>query len=690
MRVILSWLKDYVDIRIPPESLAEKLTMAGLEVTSLSRVDQDVVMEIEVTPNRTDCLSMVGIAREVAAVTGKSLKLPKTASFRGISSLSIPIQIQDKKLCGRYLGRVIKNVHVAPSPDWFAHRLEMMGVRAVNNIVDITNFCLLELGQPLHAFDLDKLNGQKLIVRRAFNEEEIVTIDGVKRQLSTDMLVIADKQKAQAIAGVMGGQMSEVSENTKHILLESAYFQPLNIHNTSRKLGLATQSSYRFERGVDLEGVYAGSLRAIELIKKLARSGKRKAKPVAIGKLINKGSKSSQTNKVRLRFNKVEEYLGMQVPAAQVKEALRKLEFTIVRKSKEGIMVDVPSFRPDVTREADLIEEIARLVGYDKTPLSLTQLLPQPSYLGELELANEQAYHQIRQILSSLGLSEIMTYSLISRQALRRLESPFENIVTVRNPLSYAQEIMRPTLMVGMLNTLVTNLNRKNISLKLFELSRVYVRKDSKSIEELAHLCIGMAGKRSESWLEKSQEYSFFDLKGTLEALLHKLGVKNIEFLPVRQPNYVPGRCAKLMAGQQELGNLGEINKEVLNKFDIAHPTFLCELKLYKLLPYIGPEKKFIPLARFPAIERDISLIAPQEVRSGEVMALIKKMGRGLVEQVALFDQYFGEQISHGFRGLAYSIKYRSRENTLTAEEVDKLHGQIRQALIDDLKVQIR
>jgi phenylalanyl-tRNA synthetase beta chain len=278
MRVSFNWLKDYLDIRTSAGTLAERLTMAGLEVTSLTRIDEDTVWEIEVTPNRTDCLSIVGIARELAAITGKRLKLPKIGSFRGKSSAVLPIQIQAKSLCSRYLGRVIKNVRVGPSPPWLIQRLEVMGVRALNNIVDITNFCLLEFGQPLHAFDLDKLQGKRLIVRLAREGENIVTIDGVNRKLDSETLVIADKVSPQAIAGIMGAKGSEVGEETKNILLESAYFDPLSIHNTSRKLGLATQSSYRFERGVDLEGVYLSSLRATELIKRLAR-------PVALCKI---------------------------------------------------------------------------------------------------------------------------------------------------------------------------------------------------------------------------------------------------------------------------------------------------------------------------------------------------------------------------------------------------------------------
>jgi len=687
MRVSFNWLKDYVDIRISPGVLAEKLTMTGLEVTSLTRLDQDTVLEIEVTPNRTDCLSIVGIAREVAAITDKKLRIPRTPSFRGASRLSLPIQIRAKSLCRRYVGRVIKNVKVGPSPAWLIRRLEAMGVRSVNNIVDITNFCLLEFGQPLHAFDLDKLQGRRIIVRRASEGEQIVTIDGVRRDLDPAMLVIADKFSPRAIAGIMGGGNSEVSDATTTILLESAYFDPLSIHNTSRKLGLASQSSYRFERGVDLEGVYQASLRATELIKRL--DGKN-PKIVTVGRLIDKGKKRGRVNKVRLRYAKAGEVLGVEVPPAQIREILRKLQFSIVRKSKESFTVSVPSFRSDITREADLIEETSRLYGYDKIPSNLSRLMPNLSCAGGGNLFSEVSYSVVRQILSSLGFNEIMTYSLISRQALRKLDLSGDNIITVKNPLSYEQEILRPTLLAGMLNTLLTNINRKNTNLKLFELSRIYLKAGRACTKELTNLCIGIAGKKSDNWMRKADEYCFFDLKGIVEILLNKLGVENFRFSQEPFPAFIPGRCAAVALGEDTFGFLGEVKREILERFDISCPVYACKLQLHKLLAHIRREKRFVPLARFPSIHRDISLIVPQEVDSEQIVSLVNKFGRDLVAKVTLFDQYFGEQIPSGFRGLSFSIEYCSVERTLTAAEVDKLHAQVRQALNRELAAQVR
>jgi len=693
MRVSLAWLKNYVDVRLSPKDLAKELTMAGLEVTSLTDVEQDTIMEIEVTPNRTDCLSIIGVAREVAAISGKKLKLPKIPSVRGVSALSVPIQIQDKskKQCLRYIGRVIKNVNVGPSPEWLVQRLENMGVRAVNNIVDITNFCLLEFGQPLHAFDLDKLQGSRIIVRAAQDKEEITTIDGVRRELKPNILVIADKNNPCAIAGIMGGKTSEVCEDTRNILLESAYFDASSIQKASRELGLATQSSYRFERGVDLEGVCLGSLRATELIKKLAGPGKKRAKAVTIGRLIDKGKKKEQSLKVRLNFAKVSQTLGVEISPKAIKEILRRLGFSIVRKSKDGVMVVVPSYRSDITREADLIEEITRLFGYENIPVSLTRLAPELTSSGKLELASQENNQLIRETLVSLGFNEIMTYSLINRGTLQKLDFPNENLIALRNALSYDQEILRPTLLAGMLGTILTNINRKNMNLKLFELSRTYTRESNEAdVQELDSLCVGIAGKKGDSWLEKRGEFSFFDLKGALESLLSRLGLNEVRFREDEFPIFTPGRCASVVVKDENFGFLGEVKRQILNRFDISCPVYLCELKLNKLIAYIAKEKKFVPMVKFPSTERDISLVAAQEVSSGEIIALINKIGRELVAKVTLFDEYFGEQIPAGFRGLAYSIEYQSSERTLTAEEVDKLHQRVRLALTEELKLQLR
>ncbi len=690
MRASLKWLNDYVSIKFSAKELAEKLTMAGLEVTSMNEAEGDTIMDIEVTPNRADCLSIIGIAREISAIMGKALQLPRVTRIRGKASLVIPVTVENKTFCPRYTARVIKNIKVGPSPQWLVKRLEAMGVRSINNIVDITNYCLLEYGQPLHAFDLDKLNGQKIIVRPAVKEEQIITIDGVSRKLDKDMLVIADKNAPIAIAGIMGGKDTEVGESTVNIVLEGACFDAMNIHNTSRKLGLASQSSYRFERGVDIEVVETASLRATELIKKLSIHEGKKTKAVAIGHFTDKGLKKAPRNKVRLRFAKVNQLLGVEMPAASIKQGLKLLGFDIKSRSKQGLMVEVPCFRPDVTREADLIEEAARLYGYENVPLRLSQLTPNLESAGSLELASSEAFDLIRQSLSYLGFNEIMTYSLISRQALRKLRVGLDHVLAVKNHLSYEQELMRPTLIPGMLNALITNINRKNNNLKLFELSRVYCRKDGQEIQELTHLAIAMAGKRADSWMHGAGDYCFFDLKGVIETLFNKLGVRDVRFVEQGSELFTPGRCAQLVIKGEPIGLLGELSQEHLRRFDIEQPVYIAELEAYKALVDISQEKKYVPAARFPAVDRDISLLVSQDIRSEQIVELIKQHGGQQVTKVTLFDEYFGEQIPKGFRGLSYSIEYRNPEKTLTSDEVDGLHKQVCQALAEELKAQLR
>ncbi|MFH1244983.1 MAG: phenylalanine--tRNA ligase subunit beta [Candidatus Omnitrophota bacterium] len=700
MRVSYNWLKDYVDISVSAGELADKLTIAGLEVTSLTTAQEDSIMEIEVTPNRTDWLGMIGIAREIAAITGKKLKLPVYSALPKEADWTLPIQIQAKSLCSRYIGRIIRNVQVAPSPAWLVQRLEMMGVRAVNNLVDITNFCLLESGQSLHIFDLDKLQGPKIVVRAAREGEEIVTLDGVKRILDPSILVIADASAPQAVAGIMGGKDSEVSEATTNILLESAYFTPLNIHNASRKLGLVTQASYHFERGAEWENVYWTSRRATGLINDLAGGAE-----ISCGRLMDTGTKPAGAKKIRLRYSRVQELLGVKIPPAQIKKSLERLDFSITRASKNSLTAQAPSFRMDVGSEADLVEEVARLYGYDKIPLSTASLCrtigAEPISSAELETETRQAL--IRQILASLGLSEMLSYSLISRQSLEKLKWPADNIAAVGNPLSSEQEIMRPTLLAGMLNALQMNLNRNNTNLKLFELSRVYLEpatrsplgeaegsRGEKDISEVNNLCLALAGKDSDHWARKAGGYSFFDLKGIVETLLDKLGVKAFTWQQADTRPFVLGCCAYLYIEKELIGALGEVHKDVLQSFDIDCPVYAGELQVDKVIKYICLEKKFAPLARFPSMTRDVSLIVPFDLKSEQITAAVKKKGRELVADIVLFDQYLGGQIPPDCRGLSYSIEYRSQERTLTAEEVDKLHGEIRQALISELKAQVR
>ncbi|HDP16364.1 MAG TPA: phenylalanine--tRNA ligase subunit beta, partial [Candidatus Omnitrophica bacterium] len=460
MRVSLNWLKDFISIKGGIEKVQDDLTMTGLEVTSVVNIEGDSVMDIEITPNRPDCLSVLGVARELAATADKPLNIPQSITKyymkQGRSRGAAKIEIQDKKACSRYVGCIIKNVQVGPSPKWLVQRMNVMGLRSVNNIVDITNHVLFESGQPLHAFDLDKLEGSRIIVRKARKGESIITIDGIKRELDPAMLVIADAGKPVAIAGIMGGKETEISNETKNILLESAWFEPLMIRKTQRLLGLASESSYRFERGVDPGMVLAASARAQEMIKKEA--GGRLS-----GKITDTGSKPAKDKEIMLALNEVQRVLGVEISPAKAMEFFRRLNLKAVKKAKDRIQVIIPSYRQDLEYEIDLIEELARLYGYDKIPAKC----PRFTMHNALEAEKKDFVllaKSIKKKLCSLGMTEILTYTLSSRAAVEALGKPFSGLVRLSNPLSANQEFMRPSLLSEMMDVMSWNLNRKNSS----------------------------------------------------------------------------------------------------------------------------------------------------------------------------------------------------------------------------------
>ncbi|NQT22060.1 MAG: phenylalanine--tRNA ligase subunit beta, partial [Candidatus Omnitrophica bacterium] len=441
MKASLSWLKDYVDIKLPADNLANILTMAGIPAEHVEKVGNDWCLEFEITANRSDCLSIIGIAREIAAITGKKLKLPKDlkrmAGKKALSSQRLQINIKDKKLCPRYTGRIITGIKVVPSPKWMQEKLVSVGLRPVNNIVDITNFLLMETGQPMHAFDLDKIKGN-IEIRKALKGETIKTIDGINQTLEEGMLLIADDKSPIAVAGVMGGIDTEVSRETKNILLESAYFDPISVRRTSRKLKLASESSYRFERKVDFEMVMPASDRAALMINTLA-GGK-------IGKLIDSGSKAVSPISIKFNPEKANVLLGLDIPLKKQKDILKSLDFGVQGK-KNILKVKVPSFRRDISQEVDITEEIVRIYGYDKISLTI------PKMVGHSKLTDKSdiVKAEIRKYLSSMGLNEIITYNLISEEMLKGFSTGESSIVRLVNPLSREQGILTESLIPGIL-----------------------------------------------------------------------------------------------------------------------------------------------------------------------------------------------------------------------------------------------
>ncbi|MCM8782034.1 MAG: phenylalanine--tRNA ligase subunit beta [Candidatus Omnitrophica bacterium] len=677
MKISYNWLREYVDVKNSPQQVAEWLTMAGLEVTSLEKEGKDTILEIEVTTNRPDWLSVIGVAREISAITGKHLKIPKVQHKSPIvRNRQIKVEIQDKILCPRYTARIIEDVHVGPSPQWLKGFLEAVGIRSINNVVDITNFCLIELGQPLHAFDYDKLIGQTIIVRKAKKGERIVTIDKAQRELDSDTLIIADEKRPVAIAGIMGGVETEVSESTKTVLVESAYFDSISIRRAQRKFGLTTDSSYRFERGVDLEGVLFASDRAAGLMAEVC-GGK-------IGILKDVGTKAAKTNYIRLSLDKANKILNLNLPPIAVKRILENLGLKVAGAQKE-MRIEVPSFRRDLKNAEDLIEEIARMHGYDKIPTTI------PKMVGHVERKAFQRTieESVREILIAEGLDEVINYSLVSQEDLKILGLGGEDVILIKNPLSKQQEAMRPSLIPCMLNVARFNINRKIEDLSIFELSKVYFASKDKKYKEETALCMLSSGKSKNDWRQK-RSVDFFEIKGLVETLFDRLGVTNYEFSNSAQQIFYTENSANILVDKIQVGIIGGVKKTILDNFDIKKEIFLCEIKFEKLLEFINIEKRFAILPKFLSVKRDISLIVEKNIYVKDLFNVIKEAGGDVLKGVELSDEYFGEQIPTGKRGLTFSIEYLDVNKQLTDEQIEETHNKIKQALIGRAGAKIR
>jgi len=669
MKISYNWLKDYVTIKISPEKLAERLTMLGLEVVAQEKLSDDVIFEIEVTANRPDCLNYLGIAREIATATQQKLKIPRL-----IQKAKAPpgkfIQIQDKKGCPRYIGKIIQGVKVRPSPEWLQKKLKSVGLRPVNNIVDITNYLLMELGQPMHAFDLDKLSEKRIVVRRAKAGEKIVTIDAEERNLDSEILVIADAEKPVGIAGIMGGKDSEVTKGTKNVLLESAYFNPIIIRRGRRKLGIASEAAYRFERNVDMAMVGSAASRAINLMLELAGG-----KLVSVCDLKANKNQGAATKVLGLNSENISRLLGQKVTTSRVKSILTGLGLKVKAQGKDSLRVTIPGFRLDLKEEEDLIEEIARHVGFDQLsstlpPIKINQI-PGQKIRDLCALA--------RRALVATGLSEVITYSLISKEGLKKINWQGSPPIEIKNPLSKDQEVMRPTVIPGLLTVMQNNLSHNIEEVKIFEVGKIY-----DGNKETVTLGIGLMGA-------KSKVVSLLDLKGSLEALFRKLQIGKAELHPAAQNFFVPGKSFAVSIANQGLGYLGEVLSSVANNFEFKHQKiFLAQLNLEGLLKSAKWERQFTPLINFPLIRRDISLIIKEEISSGQIVDLLKKGAGPWLINISLADQYGGEQIPVGHRGLTYCLEFQAPDRTLSDLEVNSIHGKLCDLLIQGLDAKIR
>jgi phenylalanyl-tRNA synthetase beta chain len=644
----------------------------------LGRQGSDVVFDLEITPNRPDWNSVIGIAREISALTGHALRLPEIniASLRlsaeGAEKV-VSVRIDEPELCPRYTARVIRGVKVGPSPAWLRSALEKVGLRSINNVVDVTNFVMLETGHPLHAFDLQLLGGGKIIVRRAADGEKFVTLDGKERLLTDKMLLIADESKGVALAGIMGGQNSEINSSTADVLLESACFKPQNIRATSKKLDLRTDSSYRFERGADVGICDWASRRAAQLI--LDTAG---------GTLLEPGVDAypapAAPKELKLRPEKTNELLGIEIAAHTQADFLVRLGFESVASG--GTTFRVPTFRVDVKREADLIEEIGRLYGVDKIPAT-----PPRGAVGTN--AFDAVHDQIaegRRLLAGLGLLEAQGQTLIS-EAAAKLREAASLPVALQNPLSNDMNVLRPSLLPGLLESLRHNVSRKNEDVGLFEIGRVFSPAEGKFKEE-RRLGLALTGHRLPSfWSGADREVKFdiFDLKGILDEFLEHFGVRGATCVRREQAGPFFVESASVQLGKLVLGEIGQLAPGVQKLYDLRDAVFLAELNFDLLLARRNPSKSFKPLPAYPSIRRDIAMLLPEATLHEAVLNVVRQARPQNLEKAELFDVFRGKNVPEGQKSMAYAFTYRGADRTLTDAEVNTAHGrlieQLRQAL---------
>jgi len=692
MKFTFNWLKEFVTFKAAPEKLTEMLTMAGLEVESLTALHDpetnrdDWLFEISVTPNRGDCLGITGLAREVSALTGGPVKSAPTIRRldlrvsgradvkRGIKRVNI--EIANRRLCRRYSARIVNEVRLGPSPAWMRFRLEACGIRSINNVVDVTNYVMLETGQPLHAFDLDRLPTRKIVVRPAKEIRKFTTLDGVERELVAEDLLICDGDVPIALAGVMGGTNSEVTTETRSILLESANFDPRSIRRTAKRLGLHSEASHRFERGVDPEGTLGALERAVYLLATVATG-------VPVPGVADRYPGRPKPATLFLREERVEAILGVRIGAQQAEKLLRSLGLETQRQASRGrIKVVVPTRRADLTREADLIEELARLHGYQRIPSTLP-LLRSSGGRSDHRLGWER---RTRSFLAGEGLVEVVNLPFTTEKLNRVFAGVWDgdaSPVAVLNPIAKESTEMRLSLIPGLIENLRANLAQKAESFSAYHMGKVFRLGRDGTTEE--RQCLGgiLYGPRARRGLRTGAEAAlgFLDCKGLVEGILdlQRLG-ETVGWCGETSAFLHPGRAAALVRGDKKLGILGQVHPDVSDELGV--PAFLLfELDFEGLLQYAPRRITARSLPRFPSVERDFAVVVEREFPSQQIIGWIKNRGEALIEYVEVFDQYLGSPIPAGKKSLAYKISYRADDRTLTDSEVNTLH----QNLVDQI-----
>ena len=663
---------DHSGIMILPSDLDP-----GVEISTALPLE-DWALEFSIAPNRPDCASVIGIAREIAALTGQTLKrqdIHIKAEDTPIEDLA-KVTLLDTKGCPRYAAGLIRDVELKPSPYWMRYRLFVSGVRSINNVVDISNYVLLEMGQPLHTFDYDRLKGNQIVVRRAEEGEIFTTLDGQTRTLNKEILMICDADRAVALAGIMGGLNSEIFSGSKNVLVESACFDPIVIRRGAKKLGLSTEASYRFERGVDVDGVIRALNRALMLISDLA--GGRIARGV-----IDNYPEPVRPPVIDLRVDKTNQFLGTSIARETMANYLRALEMDVTESESDNqLRVHPPSFRIDITREIDLMEEVARLEGYDKIPVTFP-----PMRLSDRRDEPELFFGRMaKEIMIGFGFTEIISYSFISPDFVdifgAKKNDRLRSFIELRNPLSSEQSVMRTSLLPGLLSAVKTNTFHGEETLKLFEYGKVFFKGDDDGLpQEEIFLAAILAGLSNDpSWYQKERKVDFFDIKGAAEGLLKGLGIHEYQFQGSRDlPGIHSERAAGIIVAGANVGSIGQISPAVLEGYELrVENVYVFQLDLGAVSGMIRDGSQvFSPFARFPAVYRDISIIVQKQIESTQIREIIEREGGDLVESVSVYDVYEGQNMDPSEKALTLRVSYRSKAGTLDGKEVNRLHEHI-------------
>lgn len=643
----------------------------GMDVRDVLGIN-DALIEFEITSNRPDCRSIIGIAREAAVTLGKELKYPEIKVQACDEEMSFEIDIQTD-LCKRYCGRVVKDVKVGPSPYWMQRKLIEAGMRPISNIVDITNYVMLELGQPLHAFDLDDIKYNKMTVKMAEEGEKFTTLDGVERTLTSDMLVIGNQDKTLDLAGIMGGENSEIKDTTTSIFIEGASFAKENIRATSKKLGLRTEASSRFEKGIDINLAEEAVNRACQLIEELGCG-------TVLNGMLDYYPQKEEVQKVTVNPVRINKLLGVNVPMDQFINILESLEFKCNLVSSEVLELEVPTFRLDITEDADILEEIARIYGYDNIPSASLE----GNATAGVKTDKQKFIDNVKSNSIACGLNEILTYSFVSPRGVDKINLPADdekrNFVKIMNPLGEETSVMRTTLIPNMLDVISTNISHKVEEVSAFECGNTFIPQEGLPIETKKY-CVGMYGK----------EVDFFVLKGVIESVLNNVGLKGYEIEPeTTNLTFHPGRCAKIVYNNIYIGTFGELHPDVIENYNLGQRVYVAEINIDTVFENLNLTKSYNPLPKYPSTSRDIALIVKDEVFVKQIEDIIKANGEDLVESYKLFDVYKGAQIEEGHKSIAYSITYRSKDKTLIDEDVAKVHEKILSELSEKLNANLR